>query len=75
MLTRQLQQAKSLLNQFRSGPNMQFALNNFCMNNPQIRNVMNYVQNEYKGDAKQAFYAYANKIGINPDEFIQQLQN
>ena len=71
----QIRQAKNLLQQFRSGPNAQLAMNQFFMNNPQLKTVMNFVQNEHKGNAKEAFYDYAKQMGINPDEFINQLNN
>lgn len=69
----QIQQAKNLLNQFRTMQNGPAALNNYLMNNTQLGSIMNFVQNEHHGDAKEAFYAYAQQNGINPDEFINLL--
>ena len=44
------------------------------MNNPQMRQVMEYVQAN-GGDAKAAFYKKAQEMGIDPNEVIAQLQN
>lgn len=71
----QIRQAKSLLQQFKSGPNAQLAMNQFLMGNPQLKSVMDFVQTQHNGNAKEAFYDYANQMGINPDEFISQLNN
>ena len=70
-----IKQAQGLLQQIKAGPNAQFAMNQVLMNNPQLKNVMDFVQTHHNGNAKEAFYDYANQMGINPDEFISQLNN
>lgn len=50
-------------------------MNQYLMNNPQLKSVLDFVQNEHNGNAKEAFYAYAKKNGIDPDSFISQLNN
>ena len=71
----QIQQAKQLLTQFRSLQNPSAALTNALVNNPQLKPVMDFVKNQHNGNAKEAFYAYAQQMGINPDEFMKQLTN
>ena len=70
----QIQQAKNLLGQLRGAPNSQMMLNQMMMSNPQLRDVMNYIQNEHGGNAEQAFYAYAKQVGINPQDIINQFK-
>ena len=41
---------------------------------PQYKQVMDYV-NANGGDAKSAFYAKANEMGIDPDELLKVLRN
>ena len=69
----QIQQAKQLLQTIRNGPNPALMLNQALMKNPQLREVMNLVQNQYNGDAKAAFYDSAQKLGINPNDIINKL--
>lgn len=40
---------------------------------PQYKNIMEYV-NANGGDAKQAFYAKAKEMGVNPEEFLKMLR-
>lgn len=70
----QLQQAKNLLRQFQSGPNASAMMNQFLMNNSQLGPVMNFVKTQHNGNAKEAFYDYARQMGIDPDDFINQLK-
>ena len=41
---------------------------------PQYRQIMDYV-NQNGGDAKAAFYAKAQEMGIDPDEIIKAMRN
>lgn len=49
-------------------------IQNMIANNPQMQQVMNYV-NANGGDAKTAFYNLAAQKGINPDEIINMLKS
>jgi len=55
----------------KSAGNPQMMLNQMIGQNPQIKQVMDYV-NANGGDPKTAFYKLAEERGINPDEFIKQ---
>ena len=47
-------------------------LNQMIGQNPQIRQVMEYVNNN-GGDPKAAFYRLAQEQGIDPDEVLKHL--
>lgn len=53
--------------------NPQQALNQMLMNNPQIGNVIQLIKNN-GGDAKTAFFNYANQLGVNPQEVLDLLK-
>ena len=53
--------------------NPQAMLQAMIQRNPQLRNVMNYI-NQHGGDPQQAFYDMAKEKGINPDEILKMLQ-
>lgn len=57
----------------KAAQNPQETLNQLSQNNPQMQQVMQYV-NQNGGDAKTAFYALAKQKGIDPDKIIQQVQ-
>lgn len=68
-----LQRTKDLLYQIKNSGNPQGMLNMLMQQNPQIRNVMQIVQ-ENGGDPKKAFYSTAEKMGVNPNEIISMLK-
>ena len=43
-------------------------------NNPQIKQVMDYV-NQNGGDPKTAFYKLAQEKGVDPNEILKQVNN
>lgn len=49
-------------------------LTQMASNNPQLREVMTYV-NQNGGDAKKAFYQMAQQKGVNPDEILAILKS
>lgn len=57
----------------QAAQNPQAALSQMAQNNPQIQQVMQYVQ-QNGGDARTAFYALAKQKGVDPDAIIQQVQ-
>ena len=63
---------KNMLNTVRSAGNPQMMLNQMIGQNPQIRQVMEYVNNN-GGDPKAAFYRLAQEQGIDPDEVLKHL--
>lgn len=48
-------------------------LQNMMSNNPQMKQVMDYV-NANGGNAKEAFYKLAKERGVNPDDIINMLK-
>ena len=48
-------------------------LNQMMMNNPQYKEVMDYIK-QNGGDAKAAFYKMAGEKGVNPDDILNQLR-
>lgn len=51
---------------FKNAGNPQALLQNMIQSNPQVREVMQLVQ-QNGGDAKGTFYKLAQERGINPD--------
>lgn len=69
----QLNQIRQMMNTIKSARNPQAMMNQMIQSNPQMRNVMNFV-NQNGGDAKKAFYALAQQRGINPDDILGMLK-
>lgn len=57
----------------KAASNPQAAFNQMAQNNPQIQQVMNYV-NQNGGDPKQAFYNACKESGVDPDSILNQLR-
>ena len=68
-----LGQIKNMMNMVRSAGNPQAMLAQMMQNNPQMRQVMDVV-NQYGGDPQKAFYAIAQQRGVNPDEILNMLK-
>lgn len=66
-----------LLNQIAQVRGMmspQNMVNRALMNNPQMKQAMDYV-NANGGDAKAAFYKLAGEMGVDPEEILKVLRN
>jgi len=63
-----------MMHTLKSIGNPQMMLNQMMGQNPQLKQVMDYV-NANGGDAQSLFYKLAEERGVNPDEFIQQLMS
>lgn len=61
-----------MLNMVRSAGNPQMIMNQIASQNPQIKQVMEYI-NANGGDPKAAFYKLAEEKGVDPDEILRQL--
>ena len=48
-------------------------MNQLLTNNPQIKQIMDYV-NQSGGDPKKAFYALAEQKGIDPQEILNMMK-
>ena len=53
--------------------NPQAMLNQMMSNNPQMKQVMDVI-NQYGGDAKKAFYTLAEQKGIDPNEILNMMK-
>ena len=65
-----LGQIKSMMNLVKTAGNPQAMINQLMQTNPQMRNVMNYV-NQNGGDPKRAFSQLAQQKGVDPDEILK----
>lgn len=54
--------------------NPQMMLSQMMGQNPQIKQVMDYV-NANGGDPQKAFYKLAQERGVNPDDILNQLRD
>ena len=64
---------RQLINTLKSARNPKMMLQNMMQSNPQVKQVMQYVQ-QAGGDPKTAFYKLAEQKGINPNEILQMLK-
>ena len=72
-LMQTLSPIKQMMQTLKNAGNPQMMFNQMMSQNPQIKQVMDYV-NENGGDAKAAFYKMAQEKGINPDDILSQLK-
>ena len=68
-----MNQIKQTMNMIRSSQNPQLLMNQLMQSNPQMKQVMDYV-NASGGDPKKAFYALAQQKGIDPNEILNALK-
>ena len=66
-------QIKQMMSAIKMAQNPTAMLNQMVMNNPNLKQVMDIV-NQYGGDANKAFTAYAEQNGINPNEIMGMLK-
>ena len=64
---------KGMMQTIRTAANPQAALNMMVMNNPQMKQVMEIV-NQHGGDPMAAFTAVAKENGMDPDEILSMLK-
>lgn len=64
---------RQLMQNVKAAGNPQMLLNQMMGQNPQIKQVMDYV-NANGGDPKAAFYKLAEEKGVNPDDILAQLR-
>lgn len=67
-----LMQIKQVMNTVRAARNPEAALMNMMGNNPQMKQVMNVVQ-QHGGNPMQAFRAMAEENGLDPDEILSMI--
>ena len=66
-------QIRQMISMVRSAGNPQLMLQQLMQTSPQMKQVMEIVQ-QYGGDANKAFYDLAEKNGINPQEIMDMLK-
>ena len=64
---------KQMMNMVKSAKDPMAALNMLAMKNPQLREVMDIVQ-QYGGDSMAALRGEAAKIGLDPNEILGMLK-
>lgn len=68
-----LNQIKQMMNMVRSAGNPQAMLYQIAQSNPQVKQVMDMV-NQSGGDPKSAFYKLAQEKGVNPEQILEMLK-
>lgn len=58
-----------MINTIKTAQNPQAVMNQLMMNNPQMKQVMDLV-NQYGGDPEKAFRTVAEKNGLNPQDIM-----
>ena len=66
-------QIKQMIGMIKSSGNPQLMLNQIMQTNPQLRQVMEIIQ-QYGGDTNKAFMDIAEKNGINPQEIMDMIK-
>ena len=64
---------KNMFNTLKNAGNPQMMFNQMLSQNPQMKQVMDYV-NQNGGNPKEAFYKLAQEKGINPDDILIQFR-
>ena len=64
---------KQMMSMVQASKDPQAALNMLAMNNPQLKQVMDIVQ-QHGGDSMKAFRTVASEMGVNPDEILGMLK-
>lgn len=68
-----IQQIKGMMQMLRASKDPQQMLQSMASQNPQIKQIMDYIQ-QSGGDAKAAFYKLANEKGIDPNQILNMLK-
>ena len=68
-----LQNVKQMMGMVNAAQNPQAMLNQLMTNNPQMKQVMDIV-NQHGGDPKKAFYAMAEQNGIDPNDILNMMK-
>ena len=67
-----MERVKQMMQTVKTAQNPNAVLNQMVMSNPQLKQVMDIVQ-QYGGDPQKAFYALAEQRGVNPQEILDML--
>lgn len=66
-------QVRQMISMLKGTANPQALLNQLIQTNPNMKQVMEIVQ-QYGGDANKAFYALAKEKGIDPQQILDLLK-
>ena len=72
-MAQSIQQARQLMQTIRSSGNPQMMFNQIMAQNPQIKEIVDFV-NANGGDFEKMYYQMADKKGVNPDDILSQLR-
>ena len=64
---------KQMMNMVRTAQDPSAMLNQLIMNNPNMKQVMDMVQ-QAGGDPQKAFYALAQQKGVDPQQILDMLK-
>lgn len=64
---------KNMMQMMKSAGDPQMMLQQMISQNPQIRQAVQYV-NDNGGNAEKAFYRLAKEKGVNPNDILQALK-
>ena len=68
-----MQKVKQMIGLINGSQNPSMMLNQMMMSNPQLKQVMDIVQ-QHGGNAEQAFRTIAEQNGYNPDDIINMMK-
>ena len=68
-----MQNVRQMMGMLNSSQNPQAMMNSMIQNNPNLKQVMDII-NQSGGDPKKAFYALAEQKGVNPQEILDMLK-
>ena len=72
-MTQNLGRVKQMLNTVKNANNPQAMLQQMMADNPQYSQLMQIIKDN-GGDPQKAFYAMADKMGVNGDDIINALK-
>lgn len=68
-----LAQIKQMAQMMKTAQNPQAMLNSLMAQNPQMRQVMDFVR-QNGNNPREAFYSLAKQKGVNPDDILNMLK-
>ena len=68
-----MQQIRQMIGMVNASQNPQMRINQMLSNNPQMKPVMDVIQ-QAGGDPKKAYYSMAEKMGVDPQEILNMMR-
>ena len=59
-----------MFNAFKNSNDPNAMLKSMAQSTPQVRQIMDMIDNQYNGDGQAAFYAKAKEMGIDPEKIL-----